>query len=470
MDVAELLVGVVVGALLGGVIGWLAGRARVQTALSSLQSSAANERSRAEMAVAERARVEQELVLVRTRLTDAEKSGAAAQAALASERQRTTEKLAVLDHAEVRLREAFASLSSEALRSNNQSFVALSQSKLAEFQQGAKGDLEARHKAIDEMLKPVRESLGKVDATLSAIEKDRAQAYGSLTQHLTSLGQVQSELQSETRQLVKALRAPQVRGAWGEMQLRRVVEMAGMLDHCDFHEQVTTAEGRLRPDLVVRLPGGKNLVIDSKAPLAAYLDAMEAPDDATRRQRLADHARQVRTHLSQLGSKAYWSQLDATPEFVVMFLPGEAVFSAALQHDASLIEYGVGERVIPASPVTLIALLRAVAYGWTQEKIAESAQKISDIGQELYERLAVLGEHFQKVGRSLDSAVGAYNSAVGSLESRVFVSARRFRDLGVPASREIEELGHAERTVKALALPEMPPRDAPPRIGTTTVS
>lgn len=425
------------------------------------EAATAAERTRAETAAAERARVEHDVEALRRELSESQRAQAAVGARLESELTKAAEKLAVVEQAEAKLREAFGALSADALRSNNESFLSLARETLEKFQQGARGDLDARQKAIDEMLRPVRESLGRVDTTLQGIEKTRAEAYGSLTQHLASLGKVQTELQGETRRLVAALRAPQVRGAWGEMQLRRVVEMAGMLDHCDFHEQVGVADGRLRPDLVVRLPGGKNVVVDAKAPLAAYLDALEAQDDATREQRLADHARQVREHVTRLASKAYWDQLGATPEFVVMFLPGEAFFSAALQHDPSLIETGVAQRVLPASPVTLIALLRAVAYGWSQERIAESAREISELGRDLHDRLAKMGEHFERLGRNLTAAVDAYNQAVGSMETRVLVSARRFRELGVPAASAVETLEPVEKTVRDLQAPELRALSAP---------
>ena len=310
---------------------------------------------------------------------------------------------------------------------------------------------------IDTLIKPLNEALTKVDGKLKEIEKERHGHYEKLTEQLRAVGAAHEKLHSETQNLVKALRAPSVRGRWGEIQLKRVVEMAGMLDHCDFQQQKTaeTDSGRLRPDMVVSLPGGKNVVVDAKAPLEAYLDSVEAADDAVRLARLKDHARQVRDHMTKLGSKGYWDQFAPAPEFVVMFLPGEAFFSAALEHDPGLIEYGVDQKVIPASPTTLIALLRAVAYGWRQEKLAENAQVISQLGRTLYERLATLTGHFEKLGGHLGRAVGSFNDAIGSLEGRVLVAARRFKEMGAGSSDEIPRLDAVERAPRKLQAGEL---------------
>ena len=434
--VIQFLLFALLGAAFGCLIAWLALRSRAGGLSARLgQTSADLQTARTQLAAQQQAN------------TDLRMQGARLETTLEHERtanQRSADQL----------REAFASLAADALKSNNQSFLTLAKTSLEKFQSEAKGDLEARQKAVEHIVAPIQESLARVDEKIQQIETARGEAYGALREQVQSLLGTQKALQTETGNLVRALRSPTVRGRWGEIQLRRVVELAGMLPYCDFSEQETvhTSEGRLRPDLIVKLPGGKNVVVDAKTPLQAYLEAIEATDDEVRRARLADHARQVRDHMARLSSKAYWEQFEASPEFVVMFLPGETFFSAALEQDPGLIEEGVNQRVIPASPTTLIALLRAVAYGWRQEKLARNAQEISALGKELHDRLRNLFGHLENAGKGLDRAVESYNKAIGTLETRVMVSARKFAELGAPVTEEIPEIDPLETTARTLAL------------------
>ena len=438
----ELGIGGVIGLLFGSMLAWLVLRSRT-AALQARLSLTQNELAGAKADLARLLADQRDLIEGRARL----------ESALDSERKTSTEKIELLTKSGVDLQNAFKALAADALKSNNSSFLQIAQETLKRFQSEAKGDLDARQKAVADLVAPVRESLSKVDAQIQQMEIARGGAYSDLKAQVQSLISTQKELQSETGNLVRALRTPNVRGRWGEIQLRRVVEIAGMLPYCDFAEQETinTDAGRFRPDLVVKLPGGKNVVVDAKTPLDAFLGTFESTDEEVRRKSLLNHARQVRDHMETLSSKKYWEQFEATPEFVVMFLPGETFFSAALEQDPGLIEQGVLQRVIPASPTTLIALLKAVAYGWNQDKLARNAQQISNLGKELHERLRKLAVHITGVGTNLDRAVEAYNQAVGSLENRVLVSARKFAELGASVAEDIPELEPIETTARALS-------------------
>ena len=375
------------------------------------------------------------------------------EAQLQAERSSAAEKLALLEANRRQTEIAFRALSAEALAANNQSFLDLARATLGNYQQQAKGDLDSRHQAIQQLVKPLEESLQKVDGKIAQLEQARTGAYARLDEQLQSLLTSQVKLQSETSNLVRALRTPAVRGRWGEIQLRKVVEMAGMLNYCDFVEQETADGGRLRPDMIVKLPNGRNIVVDSKAPLQAYLESLEAATDAERKSCLAQHARQIRDHLQKLSAKNYWEQFQPTPEFVVLFLPGETFFSAALAQDPGLIEAGVNQKVLLATPTTLIALLRSVAYGWRQEQLSENAEIISQLGRELYDRLATMTSHFSQMGKGLERAVDSYNKGMSSLDSRVLISARKFKELGAGSSKE---LGTAEQVEKAPRLSQSP--------------
>jgi len=378
------------------------------------------------------------------------------QALLEHERSAAEQRLAAAEAGGQRLREAFDAVSAEALRRNNEQFIALAESRLARASSEARGDLSARQQAIEGLVGPLRETLGKVEAQIRAVEKDRAGAHQALLSQIGTMRQSSEQLRVETAQLVTALRAPQVRGRWGELQLQRVVEAAGMVEHCDFETQQTssTEDGVLRPDLVVQLSGGKRVVVDAKVSFVGYLEAMEARDDSVRAERLRAHARHLRAHIDSLAGKAYWERFDPTPEFVVCFVPADAFLNAALEQEPALLEYAFGKNVVIATPSTLIALLRTVAYTWRQEALARNAQQVHRLARDLYTRLATMGGHIESVGKALNSAVGKYNAAVSSLETRVLVTARRLNELHVvegdlPAPIQVESLA---RSVQAPVL------------------
>ena len=357
------------------------------------------------------------------------------------------------------LEERFGALSAEALRQNNQAFLTLAQETLKQFHGRAEHALASREQAVAALVAPIREALQKTEEQIRRMEKERENAYGALHKHLETMAQTQQQLQSETRNLVQALRRPEVRGQWGEITLRRLAELAGMVEHCDFYEQEQRAgdDGTLRPDMVVRMPAGREVVVDVKTPLDAYLSAVEAASEAARGEHLARHARNLRERVRELASKSYWAQFQRAPDFVVLFIPGEQFLSAALDLDRGLLEYALEQKVILATPTSFVALLRAVAFGWRQETLAENAEHIRTVGETLYQRLATFAEHLARLGRSLDGAVQHFNKAVGSFDASVMPGARRFTEMGLRARKPLaapEQVEKAPREVSAKREPE----------------
>ncbi len=458
IDATGFTIGFVVGALLGALIAGLWIAARVRARLHG-QVLAATERAQGAETLTDelRRQAEQTHVAIdqlRRELAAAAHSRAVAETQAIESIRRVEEQKALLAQSRQELAETFQALSGDALKQNNEAFMTLAKVTFDTLQTEAKGDLAQRQQAIDSMVKPLQDSLHRYDDQLRQLEQSRQAAYGGLDQHLKFLAESQQRLQQETGNLVKALRAPAVRGQWGEITLKRVAELSGMVAHCDFFEQesVTHEEGRLRPDMVVQLPGGRQIIVDAKTVLAGYLDAHEAADESQRLDGLRRHAAQVRSRMDELSLKAYWNQFEQAPEFVVLFLPGEQFLGAALEQDPRLIEDGFGRGVVLATPTTLMALLRAVAYGWRQERLTEHAEEAGRLGKDLYERMAVLTEHLNDVGQALGKSVVAYNKAVGSLETRILPAARRFKELGVSSEKEIPILEPVE-LVSRKALP-----------------
>ena len=450
MDTTAVLLGILIGLAPGALAGWLIGAGRISSRLQQQTVELSARAERAESLEAElRRQLEQDRLegaQLRADLATAQQARASAEVRTEEALKHAAEQKQLVDQSRQQLLESFQALSNDALTKNNQAFLNLARVSFETLQAKAEGELSQRQQAIDGLVKPLHESLQRYDEQMRLLEQSRQSAYGGLDQHLKSLAESHQRLQQETGNLVKALRAPTVRGQWGEITLKRVAELAGMVDHCDFFEQesVTGEDRRFRPDMVVRLPGGRQIIVDAKTVLAAYLDAHEAPDDQHRIEALRRHAAQVRSRMDELSLKAYWTQFERAPEFVVLFLPGEQFLGAALDHDPRLIEEGFTRGVVLATPTTLIALLRAVGYGWRQEQMNAHAEEAGRLGKDLYERMAVLAEHVNDVGQALGKSVSAYNRAVGSLETRILPAARRFKELGVASEKDIPQLAPAE--------------------------
>ena len=378
---------------------------------------------------------------------------------LGHERMRALEKQAALEQLNLQLKDTFNAMATEALNSNNEQFLRLAKESLGQFHIKAEGELEKREKAVENLVKPIRDALEKTEKQVERMESGRQQAHGALTKHLETMAESHRLLQSETRNLVQALRRPEVRGQWGELTLKRLAELAGMVEHCDFQEQasVQTDNGQQRPDMIVRMPDKREIIVDAKTPLDAYLSAVEAVNDEERKTRLQQHARNVRARIKELSSKSYWQQFRHSPDFVVLFIPGDQFLSAALDVDHTLIEDALSQNVILATPTSFVALLRAIAYGWRQEVLAENAEVIREVGQDLYGRLATFAEHLSRLGRSLDSSVSAYNKAISSYDSRILPGAKKFTELGVTARKEPPRLEPIERSARHVEAPEAIP-------------
>jgi DNA recombination protein RmuC len=441
----------VIGLVLGGLAAWLMAGTRMRESENRAVAAEVTSAGLRE----QQEKLQAEIGGLRARLETEQQAKAAAEASLVGERKNLEEQRTLLQDAEVKLSDTFKALSRDVLGEQSESFLQLAAQGFDKLRAESAGDLATRQEAIAGLVRPLQEAVERYEGEIRQIEASRQEAYGSLRQHLTQLGEAQTQLQRETANLVTALRKPQVRGRWGEITLRRLAELAGMVNRCDFYEQptVSSEERLMRPDMVVHIPGGREIIVDSKVALDAYLDAIEAPSEELKQQHLARHAAQVRRHMEQLGSKAYWDHLPKAPEFVVLFLPGDPFLGAAVERDPALIENGMAQRVVIATPNTLIALLLAVYHGWRQEEITKNAQLISELGKQVYKRISILWEHLDTLRGAIDKAVEAWNRVVGSLEHQVLPSVRRFRDLKATTAEEIPQLEDVDRTTRALPPP-----------------
>jgi DNA recombination protein RmuC len=471
MSIIAALTPLLIGLFVGAGVSWMLGHLRHRAALAEHARSGAVEsaRVRSELAGLQVERdtlmqrvneLSENIAAAEARARRAENEAVGANAALDAERTASLDRERLLARRDAELREAFQALSADALARNNETFVALAEGRLKEVTAAlnakAEGDAAARTQAINALLDPMNTALRRVEGQLRDVEKERQSAYAGLYEQVSAMHRSSERLQNETKQLVNALRAPQVRGRWGELQLERIVQLAGMVEHCDFDQQVvrTTGDGGVRPDMVVHLARGKRIVVDAKVPFAAYLEAVQTQDPEVHTERLAAHARQLRAHVDALSGKSYWAAFEPSPEFVVLFVPGDPFLEAALRADPGLLEHAFAHNVVVATPTTLIALLRTVAYTWRQEALASNAAKVHALGRELHSRLATMGTHFAKLGRTLDSAVDSYNRTVSSLESRVLVTARKLTELKV-SDEELAAPAQVERAPRQLQAAEL---------------
>ncbi|MEW6110006.1 MAG: DNA recombination protein RmuC [Nitrospirota bacterium] len=450
----EIIVYILIGLILGGVIAWFVSTSRLNRQMAELDGKSKS----LEAVITElRKLIEQkdtELKSLRNDLDSEKKSKVEALTRMEEAQKSFEEQKALIETMKKEMSDTFNALSSAALKSSSEDFLRLASESLGKVVADTKGKLGEHQATMDGLIKPLNEALKRYEEQINAIEAKRRQDYGGMEEQIKMLASTHQQLQKETSSLVSALRKPQVRGRWGEMQLRRVAELSGMSMHCDFTEQqsLDTEKGRIRPDMIVHLPLDRKIVVDSKVSLDAYLDAVAAQTEDEKRAKLEKHAQQVRAHMNKLGSKEYWSQFSRSPEFVVLFIPGESFLSVALESDTTLIEDGVEKRVIIATPTTFIALLRAVAYGWRQEQMTKNAQEISILGKELYERMITLVKHFDELGSAIEKSISAYNKMIGSLEARVLPSVRKFKELGVTGAEDIPVLEQVDQKTRNLSL------------------